>query len=165
VTLIGRSNVGKSTIINALARQSIAKTSKTPGRTQTVNFYDFDKYRLVDLPGYGYLKGSNQLQEQITSIINTYLSERKNLFIVIQVCDANVITPQDVTMSTYLSKKFKHHYVVLNKIDKQSLSIYQNNLKKIANYLRIKEDKVLLVSAKNKINIKNLNTLIRSNLQ
>jgi GTP-binding protein len=70
--LIGRSNVGKSTLINALVNKKIAHTSKTPKRTQTANFYDFNQYRLVDLPGYGYVVGSHKLinlttQEKCTS--------------------------------------------------------------------------------------------------
>ena len=58
ICFIGRSNVGKSSLINALANAKIAKTSNTPGRTQLANFYDFEKFRLIDLPGYGFAKVS-----------------------------------------------------------------------------------------------------------
>ncbi|MDR0739289.1 MAG: ribosome biogenesis GTP-binding protein YihA/YsxC [Mycoplasmataceae bacterium] len=153
ICLVGRSNVGKSTIINVLANQQIAKTSKTPGRTQLVNFYDFGKYRLVDLPGYGYMVGSHKLKQGISNIINEYLSQRTNLFAVFQVCDANVITDMDIQMSKYLTSKFKNHYVVLNKIDKKTLSVYLNNHSRICNYLKVKPDQLIFISAKNKTNI------------
>jgi GTP-binding protein len=109
ICFVGRSNVGKSTLINVLANQAIAKTSKTPGRTQVVNFYDFGKYRLVDLPGYGFMIGSHKLKHQVSDIINEYLSSRANLYVVFQVCDANVITELDASMSLYIQKYFKNH--------------------------------------------------------
>jgi GTP-binding protein len=143
-----------------LANQQIAKTSKTPGRTQLVNFYDFGKYRLVDLPGYGYMVGSHKLKQDVAKIIDEYLSKRINLFAVFQICDANVITDMDTQMSKYLSSKFKNHYIVLNKIDKRNLSTYSNKTSKIAQYLKVKPNQLIFISAKNKININQLNKTI-----
>ncbi|MDR1991468.1 MAG: ribosome biogenesis GTP-binding protein YihA/YsxC [Mycoplasmataceae bacterium] len=162
ICFIGRSNVGKSTLINALAKEKIALVSKTPGRTQTVNFYDFGQYRLVDLPGYGFMIGSHKLKNQVTSIIDTYLTTRTNLYGVIQICDANVITELDTSMSKYFQQRFKHHYVVLNKIDKRQLHFYQNKIQQIAKYLKISPDKIYFVSAKNKINIDQIHKLINT---
>ncbi|MDE7434159.1 MAG: ribosome biogenesis GTP-binding protein YihA/YsxC, partial [Mycoplasmoidaceae bacterium] len=86
---IGRSNSGKSTIINAIANKKIAKSSSMPGRTQLVNFFDCGKYRIVDLPGYGFAKVSKESKKYLSLIIEEYLLHRKNLFGVFQICDAN----------------------------------------------------------------------------
>jgi GTP-binding protein len=158
--LIGRSNVGKSTLINALTGTSIAKTSKTPGRTQLVNFFDLGGYRLVDLPGYGYAKVGMQKHSELAGIIDEYLAHRVNLFAVLQICDANVITKDDVQMSIYCNEKFKHHYVLLNKIDKQNISRYQNNMGKTCQFLHVKPEQIILISAKNKVNLSRVFTLI-----
>jgi GTP-binding protein len=88
----GRSNVGKSSAINALlGRRSLARTSKTPGRTQTINFYALDEHesaRLVDLPGYGYAKVPKPLREQWRGLVDAYLQDRPSLVGVVLVMDA-----------------------------------------------------------------------------
>ncbi len=150
---IGRSNTGKSTLINTLANNKISKTSKTPGRTQLVNFFDFNNFRIIDLPGYGFSKISKKKQDDIIRITEQYLLNRKNLFAIFQLCDANVITPLDAEMSVFFQKKFKNHFIILNKIDKQSISRYKNNLSKIANFLHVSVKNIILISAKNKTNI------------
>lgn len=162
ICFTGRSNVGKSSLINALANQAIAITSKTPGRTQTVNFYNFDKYRLVDLPGYGFMKGNHQLKNKISAIIDEYLSTRTNLYAIMQICDANVITELDVQMSKYFQKRFKNHYVILNKVDKGTLSMYQQKINKICQYLNIRPNQLILTSAKKRININKIRETIDS---
>jgi GTP-binding protein len=165
ICFAGRSNVGKSSIINALANQQIAKSSKTPGRTQLVNFYDFGSYRLVDLPGYGYMLGGNKLRNDITKIIDEYLTQRVNLYAIFQVCDANVVTELDSEMSKYFQKRFKNHYILLNKIDKANISKYHNQLPSIAKFLRVQPDKIILISAKNKLNISSVKSTITKTLQ
>ena len=88
----GRSNVGKSSAINALlGRKSLARTSKTPGRTQTINFYALDENetaRLVDLPGYGYARVPKPLREQWRGLVDAYLQDRPSLVAVVLVMDA-----------------------------------------------------------------------------
>ncbi|MDR0826092.1 MAG: ribosome biogenesis GTP-binding protein YihA/YsxC [Mycoplasmataceae bacterium] len=150
---VGRSNVGKSSLINAMARENIARTSKTPGRTQLVNFFDFGKYRLIDLPGYGYAKGSRNLRQDITKIIDEYLVRRVNLYGVFVVCDANVLMEIDKQMIGYFLTRFTNVYVILNKIDKQNISTYKNNLVKMAKYLNIPSERIILVSVKKNLNI------------
>jgi GTP-binding protein len=162
ICIVGRSNAGKSSLINVLANQQIAKTSKTPGRTQTINFYDFHTYRLVDLPGYGFMKGNHDLKNQVSNIINEYLSQRINLYGVLQICDANVITEADVAMSKFLQKRFKNHFIILNKIDKSSLSVYQNKAKTISKYLNITPDKMIFASMKKRLYIDKINHVIHS---
>jgi GTP-binding protein len=88
----GRSNVGKSSAINAiLGRRALARTSKTPGRTQTINFYSLDENesaRLVDLPGYGYARVAKPLREQWRGLVDAYLQDRPSLVGVVLIMDA-----------------------------------------------------------------------------
>ena len=156
VVLVGRSNVGKSSLINALANEKIAITSKTPGRTQLANFYDFKNFRLVDLPGYGDAKVSKSKQVNLIDIIDNVIMHRPNVFLVIQVVDANVITKEDIAMNKYLSKKFANVLVVANKADKSNINFYNTQKAKIAKYIGINQDNLLFVSTIKKINIKEL---------
>jgi GTP-binding protein len=97
--LIGRSNVGKSTLLNRLAeRRDLARVSDTPGFTKTLNFYSINRrWRLVDLPGYGYAKTSKQERVRYTQLIEDYLSNRGNLACVLVLVDAS-IPPQGVDL-------------------------------------------------------------------
>ncbi|MEG1353642.1 MAG: ribosome biogenesis GTP-binding protein YihA/YsxC [Malacoplasma sp.] len=160
ICFLGRSNVGKSSLINALANQTISKTSKTPGRTQLINFFDFNHYRLVDLPGYGYAKISKDKKEVINNFLFEYLSKRENLVGIFQICDAEIITSQDVEIANFISKKFKHHYIILNKIDRLNKSYFDNNGNKISKLLNIDILNLIPVSAKNKYNLNSLISII-----
>jgi GTP-binding protein len=164
VCLIGRSNVGKSSLINALANHKIALTSKTPGCTQIVNFYNFETFRLVDLPGYGYAAVNKTKFQQLQNIIAEYLTNRANIHLVLQVCDANIITDQDQATAYFLKNRFKNYCVVLNKTDKQNISIYKNKLLEIEQYLKIDHAQIILISALRKHNIKALSSLINQSL-
>jgi len=150
---IGRSNAGKSSLINALANAKIAKTSKQPGRTQLINIYDFVQYRIVDLPGYGYAKVSKDKKYDINNMIVDYMSNRENLFCVFQICDIQNITPIDISVHTNVTKKFANVYVLLNKSDKVNKSYFDNNKVKIAKQLNTKVENLIPVSAMAKINI------------
>lgn len=161
VCFIGRSNVGKSSLINALANAKIARTSNTPGRTQLVNFFDFNIFRLVDLPGYGFAKVSKSKQQDLAMIIDDYLGYRTNLCAVFQLCDINVITNDDVEMSRYFENQHYVHYVVLNKADKVAKSHYNNNKHKIANFLNISVDRLLYCSANKMTNIDQVFAIIK----
>lgn len=103
--LVGRSNVGKSSLINALAgRRTVARVSRQPGRTQTLNFYSTDDgIWFVDLPGYGYAAVPQRVQRGFAPMIETYLQERENLVGVIHVLDArHAPTALDLTMKEWL---------------------------------------------------------------
>ncbi len=162
IVFIGRSNVGKSSLINALAKQKIAITSKQPGRTQTANFYDFGKYRIIDLPGYGFAKVSKSKKIDLINIINDIFKYRKNVFAFFQICDANVITIDDVKFHQYISTKFANCFIILNKIDKQSVKLYSSKIDKIAKYLNIDKKYIIFVSAKENKNIDLLRQTIKN---
>lgn len=105
IAFAGRSNVGKSSAINALAgRKRLAFTSKTPGRTQTLNFFDLgESARLVDLPGYGYAKVPQAVRAQWRTLVGGYLAARETLVGVVLVMDArHPLTPLDVQLVEFL---------------------------------------------------------------
>lgn len=157
---IGRSNVGKSTLINALANQTIARTSKQPGRTQLINVFDFVDYRIVDLPGYGYAQVSKFKKFEINQMVIDYISNRSNLFSVFQVCDIEHITDMDIDVFKNVSKRFANVYVILNKVDKVNKSYFVNNKHKIAKIFGISLDHLIPVSASKKLNISYIKRLM-----
>ena len=127
IALAGRSNVGKSSAINALvSRRRLARTSKTPGRTQTINFYDLgERARLVDLPGYGYARVPRQLRDSWRDLVGGYLSARRTLVGLIVLVDArHPNTPADAQLFAWLAPLVRAERlrlaVLLTKSDKLS---------------------------------------------
>ncbi len=121
VAFAGRSNAGKSTAINALAnRKKLAFVSKTPGRTQALNFFDMGKQCfLVDLPGYGYAAVPGREQERWSELISTYIKDRNSLKLLIIVADCRQgITPLDHYLLEWLVPTGKPVHVLLAKADK-----------------------------------------------
>jgi GTP-binding protein len=117
----GRSNVGKSSAINALTgRKRLAFSSKTPGRTQTINFYDLgDDARLADLPGYGYAAASKSLRAGWDALIGGYLTGRRNLCAVVVLMDArHPLTANDRQFLEWLRPVQASRVVLLSKSDK-----------------------------------------------
>ncbi len=154
IALVGRSNVGKSSLINCLAnRKNLARTSSTPGKTATINFYEFGKeFRIVDLPGYGYAKVSQAEREKWSGMIENYLSRRENLCAVIQLVDArHQPTKDDKTMFDWIKSYNYEPFVVATKLDKLKKSQIDGNLTAIYNELQLTEDSVLVpFSAENR---------------
>ena len=128
---IGRSNVGKSSLINMLtSRKSLAKTSSTPGKTQLINHFIINEdWYLVDLPGYGYAKTSKKNREKWSKFINQYLTKRENLMCVVVLVDSR-IKPQKIDMEfmEFLGQNGIPFVIVFTKIDKLSSSAYQKNI-------------------------------------
>ena len=147
IALVGRSNVGKSSLINCLAnRKNIARTSSTPGKTATINFYEIaGKYRIVDLPGYGYAKVSKQEKEKWGDMIEGYLSGRQSLVQVIQLVDArHKPTADDKMMFDWIKSYNYEPLVVATKIDKLKKSQIEGNLTAIYEDLELTEESVLI---------------------
>ena len=123
VAFVGRSNVGKSSLINVLAgRKALVRTSSTPGRTQLINFFDINGIlTLVDLPGYGYAKAPPELRKQWGPMIETYLAKRENLKAVVLILDIRR-TPSDgdLEMLGWLQRYNIPPIIVLTKCDKLS---------------------------------------------
>ncbi len=120
IAFSGRSNVGKSSLINRLLnRKALARTSATPGKTATVNFYKLDTMRLVDLPGYGYAKVSDAEKKRWRDLIGGYLADDRDLRLVMQLLDIrHQPSADDVQMIDYLVETETPFMVVLTKADK-----------------------------------------------
>ncbi len=147
IALVGRSNVGKSSLINCISnRKNLARTSSTPGKTATINFYEVaNRYRLVDLPGYGYAKVSKAEKEKWSGMIENYLSRRENLAQVIQLVDArHKPTADDKMMFEWIRSYDYEPLVVATKLDKLKKSQIDENLTAIYQELGLNEDSVLI---------------------
>lgn len=123
VALAGRSNVGKSSLINRLVqRRSLARTSSTPGKTQQLNYYRIDNaLYLVDLPGYGFVKGGMELRLALGRLVQGYLERRAELRAIIQLIDArHGPTDLDLAMIDWLKEHPKPFLLVFTKLDKLS---------------------------------------------
>ena len=116
----GRSNVGKSSLINRLcSRKNLARVSSTPGKTATINFYSVDDLYFVDLPGYGYAKVSNADRDRWDKLINSYFEENRNNELLIQLLDCrHDPSADDVQMLQFLHYHRIPFVIVLTKADK-----------------------------------------------
>lgn len=125
VALVGRSNVGKSSLINHLAgRKDLARESSSPGRTRTINIYQLEpKFYLVDMPGYGYAKASKEKQAEFGDLIADYLEQTPDIAMVLLVIDAFVgPTDLDQDMLELLRTAKLPFVMIVNKVDKLSQS-------------------------------------------
>ena len=138
----GRSNIGKSSLLNALTNsRGLARTSSTPGRTQTINFYLVnEKVYFVDLPGYGYAKVSKTTRDSFGQMIESYLADRSQLRLTLMLVDSRMPpTESDVLMKNWLDHYKIPNAVVLTKTDKISRSQLQKALQTSAKTLNTKE--------------------------
>lgn len=129
VAFAGRSNVGKSSLLNVLtSRQQLARTSNTPGRTQQLNFFNLrDQLMLVDLPGYGYARRSKTEVKKWHNTVEAYLSGRQQLRRVLLLLDARMgqVKPHDITTMELLDEAAVVYQIVLTKADKVSATDIQ----------------------------------------
>ena len=151
IAFAGRSNVGKSSLLNLLTnRKSLARVSGSPGKTRTINFYRInDEFRIVDLPGYGYAKASKAEQATWGEMMERYLENRQGLIIVAQLVDVrHAPSKQDLQMYEYLRYYHLDGLVVLTKADKVSRNELNKNTAMIRKALELKpEDITIPVSA------------------
>lgn len=138
IAFVGRSNAGKSSAINCLTRANLARTSKTPGRTQLINFFSLDsERRLVDLPGYGYAKVSMTLKQHWQTHLDAYLSNRKSLKGVILLMDTrHPFTPFDCMMLDWAQSSGMPAHILLTKSDKLAYGASRTSLLKAQQELR-----------------------------
>ena len=143
IAFSGRSNVGKSSLINALmGRKSFARVSSAPGKTITVNFYGIDKkLYIVDLPGYGYAKRNDEERRRWSGLVDSYLTKSESLMGVVQLIDMKVgPTTDDMTMLDWLIKMEIPHIIVATKSDKLNKTEYDKMLGALRSHPYIKEN-------------------------
>ncbi len=147
IAFAGKSNVGKSTLINAiLGRKALARTSSQPGKTRTINFYNADdKFYIVDLPGYGYAKAPKTEIEKWGEMIEGYLKKRKTLKAIILLIDIrHEPGKNDIMMYEWLKHYGFEIIIVATKSDKINRSQIQKNLSIIRKGLGMEKDEILL---------------------
>ena len=153
--LVGRSNVGKSSFINTIInRKNYARTSATPGKTQTLNFYKInDTFYLVDAPGYGFAKVRNSLKKKFGLIMENYLKSRNNLKMVFLLIDfRHKPTNDDIMMYEYLKYYNISVTIICTKVDKVSKNNYEKNKKTIMKELNIiNEEDIIMFSGITKL--------------
>jgi GTP-binding protein len=139
VAFLGRSNVGKSSVINSLLNDKVARTSSTPGRTRSINFFEIrwpgrpqPELIFADLPGYGYAKISREISAEWPKFIEPYLADRPTLALCVSLIDANVPPQQsDRQLLDFLSASGRNFLIIATKSDRMSNNQLRNALKKL----------------------------------
>ena len=159
VAFAGRSNVGKSSLINTLVnRKRLVKTSRTPGRTQLINFFDINgAFSFVDLPGYGYAKVPAAVKKNWGPMVTTYLSTRTTLKGVVLLLDIRRTPgPEEGNFIDWLAQYHLPAVLVLTKADKLSKSKQIRHRQAVANVLGVDPASLILFSAKSRQGKKDL---------
>jgi GTP-binding protein len=161
IAFLGRSNVGKSSLLNALVGEKAAKVSSTPGRTRAINFFllsddsGHPRMRFADLPGYGYAKISKSISAEWPKFIEPYLAQRETLRLCVCLVDSNVPPqPPDAQLIEWLRHLGRSFAVVATKVDRLSGNQRTRNLAALKKGLEL--DEILPVSAKTSTGIKDL---------
>ncbi|MFC1488751.1 ribosome biogenesis GTP-binding protein YihA/YsxC [Thermodesulfobacteriota bacterium] len=153
VAFAGRSNVGKSSLINTIInRKRLVKTSRTPGRTQLINFFEINKtFTFVDLPGYGYAKVPESVKKTWGPMIETYLSTRKTLRGVVLIMDIRRIPGQEeLNFLDWLDYCSIPTVIILTKTDKLSKTKQKKQHQSIGKALGVDDNDLILFSAKSR---------------
>jgi len=149
IAFLGRSNVGKSSLINSLLMvRGLARTSSTPGRTQSLNFFSInERFRFVDLPGFGYARVPQNIKSTWGDMVTGYLAKRPQLVLSIHIVDSrHEPTKQDLQLHEWLEHSNKPQLIVATKSDKLSNNELRKNLEHIAHVLG--NDSVVAYSTK-----------------
>jgi GTP-binding protein len=158
IAFLGRSNVGKSSLINALVGSKIAKTSNTPGRTQTINFFELRRpakpnpeFLFVDLPGYGFARVPTKISAQWSQFINPYLESRPNLALCLSLVDVSIPPqPLDVQLLDWLRHHQRPYRVVATKSDRISNNQMRKSLTSLSHQLGVELEAIIPFSVKSK---------------
>ena len=167
VAFVGRSNVGKSSLINALAnRRQLARVSNTPGRTQLINLFSLPSgATVVDLPGYGYAKAPGNVRASWQAMIEGYLLGREELVMVYVLVDGEIgPTPLDEQMLDWLRAEDVPHTVVATKWDKVKSSRKDTRKRELATGCQLEPGDIVYVSAAKNVNLDRLRGLIELHL-
>ena len=156
IAFLGRSNVGKSSVINSLVGSKIAKTSNTPGRTQTINFFDLRRpgkphaeLIFVDLPGYGYARVPKELSTQWSQFIDPYLKSRPSLVLCLSLVDVSIPPQQlDVQLLAWLRHYNRPCIVIATKADRISNNQLHKSLVGLSRELGVEVKDIIPFSAK-----------------
>lgn len=158
VSFVGRSNVGKSSLLNRLVgRKALAKVSSTPGRTANVNFFDVDGVTFVDLPGYGYAKVSKGERQRWADLIGGYFEQERSFNLVVSLVDIRIDAQKlDQDMIGFLKDEELPFVVALTKADKLSRPKQQKQMAALGKALGVSRDQMVVTSAETGLGIDEL---------
>jgi GTP-binding protein len=169
IAFVGRSNVGKSSLINSmLNRKKLVKTSATPGKTQMINFFDVNhEFVCADLPGYGFAKVPKAVQKKWQALVEQYLTSRENLRTVILIVDIRrKPTDLDLHMQEWLEQYEVDYILVATKADKLSQAEQSKQLKQIRQaFLKDASQELIAYSSKNQRGRKELWKLLQKRIE
>lgn len=167
IAFAGRSNVGKSSLLNKLFnRKSLARVSSVPGKTITINFYDVDGYKFVDLPGYGYAKLSKSERDRFGELMEGYFQSGRNIKLVVQLVDMRHKPSQDdFGMIEFMKQMNIPFIVVCTKADKLKVKEFKKREQEIKEELSmVDSDLIIPFSSQNGIGLDKIKMLIEKSL-
>lgn len=146
IAFAGRSNVGKSSLLNKLFnRKSLARVSSVPGKTITINFYDVDGYKFVDLPGYGYAKLSKSERDRFGELMEGYFQSGRNIKLVVQLVDMRHKPSQDdYGMIDFMQQMNIPFIIVCTKADKLKVKEFKRREKEIKDELSMVDENLII---------------------
>lgn len=167
IAFAGRSNVGKSSLLNKLFnRKSLARVSSVPGKTITINFYDVDGYKFVDLPGYGYAKLSKSERDRFGELMEGYFQSGRNIKLVVQLVDMRHKPSQDdFGMIDFMKQMNIPFIVICTKADKLKVKEFKKREQEIKEELSmVDSDLIIPFSSQNGLGLDKIKMLIEKSL-
>ncbi len=168
IAFAGRSNVGKSSLLNKLfMRKNLARVSSVPGKTITINFYGVEDVNFVDLPGYGYAKVSRSEKKRWADMMEGYFNSERNIKLVVQLIDMrHPATADDIMMMEFLENTGIDYIVVMTKSDKLNKGDYKKRLEKSKEELSfVPPENIIPFSSQTGENIEKIKAIIESHLE